>query len=92
MSKTKKDKEEIAGADAQPEANEELKEEKKSKKEKKHEAVLKGPLCKLVKDDAHEKHFKEYAALVCQPAYICKKCGRAAAEKESLCKPAGIKK
>lgn len=92
MSKKDKEKIETEEVAAQPDVNEEPKEEKKSKKEKKQAAALKGTLCKLVKDDALEKHFKEYSALVCQPAYICKKCGRAAADKKALCKPSSIKK
>lgn len=64
-------------------------EEKKQKKEK-HEPSLKGTLCKIVKNSDIEKHFAEYQALVNPPRYICKKCGRAAADKKSLCKPVRI--
>jgi hypothetical protein len=65
--------------------------EKKSKKEKKKDKIdLHRPLCKLVHDDILDDHFSEYQALVNPPAYICKKCGRAAADKKSLCKPVRI--
>lgn len=43
-------------------------------------------LCKLVKDDALEDSFKEYVALVDQPRFVCRKCGRSANSKDNLCK------
>lgn|GEM_PF-2284152 len=64
---------------------------KKKKGDKKAKKSLPDKtLCKLVKDDAPEKHFKEYQALVSKPKYICKRCGRAANGKRSLCRPARI--
>lgn len=89
MSKSKaaleKPLEDTAQADETP------KEEKvKKQKKEKHAASLKGPLCKIVKNSDIEKHFGEYQALVNPPAFICKKCGRAAADKKSLCKPVRI--
>jgi hypothetical protein len=61
---------------------------KKKKDDKKaKQNVAKGPLCKLVKKDFLKDHFKEYKALVKEPEYICKKCGRLAKDKRSLCKP-----
>lgn len=44
-------------------------------------------LCKLVKKDFPEDHMKEYQKLVNKPEYVCKKCGRAANSKRSLCHP-----
>ena len=48
----------------------------------------------------HEKHlcnlakkgtdFETYKALVKDPKFICKKCGRAAAKEENLCEPAPL--
>jgi hypothetical protein len=65
--------------------------EKRSKKEKKKaKENTRGPLCKLVKSGFMDEHFSEYQDLVNPPAYICKKCGRAAADKKSLCKPVRI--
>ncbi len=37
-----------------------------------------------------EKQFAELTAIVAQPKFICKKCGRASSEKKRLCKPAAI--
>ncbi|MCF7794411.1 MAG: hypothetical protein K9N09_04735 [Candidatus Cloacimonetes bacterium] len=47
-------------------------------------------LCKLVKKDYHKTNLKEYSELVKYPRYICQKCGHAAAEAKSLCKPAKL--
>lgn len=47
-------------------------------------------LCKLVKKDFLKKHYKEYEELVLNPGYICGKCGRAAKDAKSLCKPMPI--
>ena len=44
-------------------------------------------LCKLAKKKYPKKKLEEYAGLVSKPAYICEKCGRAAASKKNLCKP-----
>lgn len=44
-------------------------------------------LCKLVKDDALEKHLEEYKELVARPHCICTKCGRVSEDPKRLCKP-----
>jgi len=44
-------------------------------------------LCYLVNMRFNEKHFKQFKELVRDAKYICKNCGRAAADKESLCRP-----
>lgn len=78
-------------AEGQPgEAVEAAAEERHEKKIKKAEKSKK-KLCKLVKDDYLKKHFKEYRQLVADPEFLCGKCGRAAKEKASLCKPAPMK-
>lgn len=59
---------------------------KDKKTKKKH------TLCKLVKKDYVKEHFPDYQALVADPEYICKKCGRAAKDDASLCKPLPITK
>ena len=64
--------------------------DKKKKDKKAKKPHVKGPLCKLARTDFIEKNFKEYAALVHKPAYICKKCGRAANDKKLLCKPVSM--
>jgi len=43
-------------------------------------------LCKLVKRDEME----QVRRLVKDPAYLCKKCGRAAREQGSLCEPSRL--
>lgn len=43
-------------------------------------------LCKWKKKDI-EKHFEELVKLVCEPRYVCRKCGRAAHGEDCLCKP-----
>ncbi|MBE0449736.1 MAG: hypothetical protein IBX70_02700 [Clostridia bacterium] len=48
-------------------------------------------LCKLVKDDILEDDFKTYVKYVRKPHYVCKKCGRASADEDMLCKPQKIK-
>lgn len=45
-------------------------------------------LCKLKK--SIKKETKEYILLVHQPTHICRKCGRAANSKKSLCDPLPI--
>ncbi len=45
-------------------------------------------LCKLKK--SLKKDTKEYFLLVHQPTHICRKCGRAANSKKSLCSPLPI--
>lgn len=62
----------------------------KNKKDKK--TKKKHTLCKLVKKDYIKEHFSDYQALVSDPEYICKKCGRAAKDAVSLCKPLPITK
>ncbi len=56
-----------------------------AKKEKKAEDL--GKLCKLAKNKYMDKHTQEYLRLVEDPRYICLKCGRAAHDKKSLCRP-----
>jgi hypothetical protein len=46
-------------------------------------------LCDLDKKEI-EKQLPAIMALVNRPAYICKKCARAANQKELVCKPARI--
>lgn len=46
-------------------------------------------LCKLKKD--LKSDIRAYMLLVNQPAYVCKKCGRAGNSKKSLCSPKAIK-
>jgi hypothetical protein len=46
-------------------------------------------LCEL--DKLRLKDFAAYAALVDQPRFVCRECGRAANEKKRLCKPRKIK-
>jgi hypothetical protein len=48
-------------------------------------------LCKLVKEDYLDDNFKAYVKYVKKPQYVCKKCGRAAEDKDMLCKPLKIK-
>ena len=45
-------------------------------------------LCKLKK--SLKKDTREYFLLVHQPTHICRKCGRAANSKKSLCSPLPI--
>lgn len=60
-------------------------EDKKSKK-----ALPNKTLCKLAKKDYLKNHMKEYQALVSDGEYVCKKCGRVAKNKRSLCSPARL--
>lgn len=60
--------------------------------EKKLERARKRTLCKLVKKDFLKKHLREYKELVKDPIWVCRKCGRAANNMESLCKPARLMK
>ncbi len=49
-------------------------------------------LCKLVKDEYLNDHLSEYIAIVKEPKYICKKCGRVANNDKQLCKSKKIKR
>jgi hypothetical protein len=60
----------------------------KSKAEKKKAET--SPLCGLVKKGYHTDHPKKYKLLLKDSNYMCGKCGRAAADKKNLCKPAAI--
>lgn len=44
-------------------------------------------LCLLKNVGFVKKYLEEYKALVANPSYVCRKCGRAAAKKKNLCKP-----
>jgi len=46
-------------------------------------------LCELKKDYLKE-NLKEYKKLVRDARFVCKKCGRAAKDEESLCKPVSL--
>jgi len=50
--------------------------------------VMGKELCKLKK--SLKKDTREYFLLVHQPTHICRKCGRAANSKKSLCSPLPI--
>ncbi len=50
---------------------------------------LKGSLCDLSKAEL-EAHWDEISGLVQNPKYMCKKCARAAENKNHLCKPKRI--
>ncbi len=47
-------------------------------------------LCKLTGQGLHQSDPKAYHALVQNPAYVCKSCGRVAANKENLCMPSSL--
>lgn len=44
-------------------------------------------LCQLHSEELHKKDPNAYAALVKNPNYVCKNCGRVAAGQENLCSP-----
>jgi hypothetical protein len=46
-------------------------------------------LCKWKKDEYAEK-LERLREIVAAPAYVCRKCGRAAANKRHLCKPVSL--
>lgn len=48
-------------------------------------------LCEIFKKEMKKDDLKEYAKLVINSEYICKKCGRAANSEKYLCKPHKIK-
>jgi hypothetical protein len=48
-------------------------------------------LCKLVSDGFLDDHTKKYIQMVNEPKYVCMKCGRAANDEDSLCRPKKIK-
>ena len=47
-------------------------------------------LCSYSKDDIKE-NLKELSSIVADAKFICKKCARAANDKECLCKPIKLK-
>ena len=47
-------------------------------------------LCEWSKKDL-EKYRAALMALVATPSHVCRSCGRAAADKDALCKPLKIK-
>ncbi len=44
-------------------------------------------LCYLVNLHFHHTHWEQYKKLVENPQYVCKLCGRTAADKNHLCRP-----
>ena len=44
-------------------------------------------LCQLTGRKLHKDSPDQYAHLVQNPEFVCKSCGRVAAQKESLCAP-----
>jgi len=44
-------------------------------------------LCKLHGEQLHQKDPNAYAALVKDPKFVCKNCGRVAIGKQNLCAP-----
>jgi hypothetical protein len=47
-------------------------------------------LCYLVNMGFMESNFKDYAELVKDAKFVCKKCGRSADSEENLCRPQKI--
>lgn len=47
-------------------------------------------LCYLTNLNFHQSNWAEYKHMVENAKYVCKLCGRSAAEKDRLCKPAKI--
>lgn len=64
-------------------------EDKKIEKkiQKKIKKLLDKKMCKAAKKEILSEYPQAYASLMKNAEYICKKCGRAAAEKKNLCKP-----
>ena len=48
-------------------------------------------MCELVKKEVHTDKPKAYSSLIDEPGYYCAKCGRAANNEDSLCKPKKLK-
>lgn len=55
-------------------------------KDKKDDKLPSKALCKLVKDDFLKDDPAPFRKLVADGRYFCRKCGRVAAKKKSLCK------
>ncbi|MDP2361812.1 MAG: hypothetical protein Q8O14_13860 [bacterium] len=47
-------------------------------------------LCEWSRKDL-EEHREELMALVARPTHVCRDCGRAAADKDALCKPVKLR-
>ncbi|MBZ4672743.1 MAG: hypothetical protein JG762_973 [Deferribacteraceae bacterium] len=48
-------------------------------------------LCAIFKKDMSKKELEDYAKIVIEGNYICKKCGRVANKEDYLCKSYKIK-
>ena len=87
----RKEEQPAAVAEENPKDSREIVAKKGGKKKKEDKKAKKSlpdkTLCKLVKKDILKKHMKEYQALVSEPEYVCKNCGRVAKSKRSLCGP-----
>lgn len=71
-------------ADKDKKKDRDLKKEVNMEKEK-ISSLPDGNMCKISKKDYLDKFFEEFKALVKEPEYICKKCGRVAKDKGRLC-------